>query len=112
MYSFDFIKMGMHFISNGVPTGAFTRCLCEPGKQYALYIHHSILIGNAHYLVQPGKYQESLVLVMPQGKYQAEWIDPASDRLLLTDEFSHGGGNCTLKTPEYSVDMALRIKNM
>jgi hypothetical protein len=112
MYGFDFIKMGVYFISGGVPSGAFARCLCEPGKQYALYIHHSIRINNERYLVQPGKYQENLVLVMPDGKYQADWIDPASGQHLGTDVFSHGGGNCTLKTPEYSVDLALRIKNV
>jgi hypothetical protein len=112
MYSFDFIKMGVYFISGGVPSGAFARCICEPGKQYALYIHHSNLIENTRYLVQPGKYQENLILVIPEGKYRAEWIDPAGGQILRSDVFSHGGGNCTLKTPEYSVDMALRIKNV
>lgn len=112
MHSFDFIKMGAYFIASAVPTGAFARCLCEPGKQYALYIHHSSLIKNERYLVQAGKYQEELVLVMPEGGYRAEWIDPASGQILRTDELSHPGGNCKLKTPEYAVDLALRIKRV
>jgi hypothetical protein len=110
MHSFDFPKMSIYFISGGIPTGAFARCLCEPGKQYALYIHHSIRIDEVRYLVQPGQYQEKLVLVIPEGHYRAEWIDPTSGCVLRTDDILHVGGNCTLKTPEYAIDMALRIK--
>ena len=70
MYSFDFTKMRAYFITGGIPTGAFARCLCETGKQYALYIHHSTCIHGSHYLVQPGQYQENLVLIIPEGRYR------------------------------------------
>jgi hypothetical protein len=109
MYSFDFIKMEAYFITGGVPTGAFTRCLAETGMQYALYIHHSKLIGSSHYEIQPGHYQENLVLTIPPGKYRAEWVEPASGKALRVDIVPHQGGRCTLRTPEYSVDMALRM---
>ena len=50
-------------------------------------------------MVTPGEYQEDLILVIPEGNYRAEWVDPATGHILRTDDFSHGGGNCTLETP-------------
>jgi hypothetical protein len=110
MNSFEFIKMQAGYLACSVPTGAFARCLCEAGKQYAVYIHHSILVDGARYMVQHGKYQDNLVLIIPQGNYFMEWVDPASGNILKASQISHDGGNCHLETPEYSVDLALRIK--
>lgn len=110
MESFDFLKMEAYFISGGVPTGAFARCLCEHGKQYALYIHHSELVSQWQYRVRPGVYQENLVLIIPAGTYHAEWVEPASGSVLRAEKIIHGGGNCTLTTPPYKVDLALRMK--
>ena len=112
MNRFEFIKMRSHFISSSIPTGAFARCLCEPGKQYAVYIHHSSLINGQRYLVQPGKYQEDLILAIPSGDYHIEWIDPSTCNGVHTDDLSHDGGNCLLKTPEYLIDIALRITSV
>ncbi|TFG70577.1 MAG: hypothetical protein E4H27_05835 [Anaerolineales bacterium] len=64
------------------------------------------------YLVQPGQYQEDLVLIVPEGHYRAEWVNPAGGQILRTDDITHEGGNCVLKTPEYAIDMALRIKRV
>jgi hypothetical protein len=115
IYSFDFVKMraDKNFVVSGVPEGAYCRGISQPGEQYALYLHHSELDGHKeYYIVQPGHYQETLVLDLPGGTYKADWVDAASGSALSTVTFAHQGGNQDFSTPEYSVDIALRIKRV
>jgi hypothetical protein len=112
IYSFDFLKMrpDRGSIVSGVPAGAYCRMISEPGRQYALYLHHSAGGEGPVYEVTPGDYRETLVLDLPAGNYRAEWLDPASGVVLGADRFDHAGGSRALATPSHSVDLALRIK--
>ena len=113
IYSFDFLKMhpDRTFVRGGVPLGVYARGMSEPGKQYAYYHHHSSFGRNAaSYKVTPGNYQENLVLHLPAGSYQADWVDAATGSVISSEKFSHEGGNRTLTTPMHSVDVALRVK--
>jgi hypothetical protein len=113
IYSFDFVKMhaDKSFVVSGVPEGAYCRAISQPGEQYALYLHHSELEERAeYYIVKPGHYHDTLVLNLPAGSYKADWVDPASGSVISTVTFTPQGGNQNLNTPEYSVDIALRIK--
>ena len=93
----------------GAPAeGQVARGMSDAGRQYALYLHHS-RNENLLYIVEPGEYVERLDLNLAAGRYRAEWIDPASGRLVRAEEFAHAGGIQTLETPLYSVDLALRI---
>jgi len=110
--SFDFVRMHLDktFITGGVPTGAYCRAISEPGKQYALYLHHSKLEDRNHYyIVTAGSYTEKLELHLPAGSWKADWVDPASGSVISTGTLQHQGGNRTLQTPVHSVDIALRI---
>jgi hypothetical protein len=114
VYSFDFIKMAPDkgFLVSGVTAPQYHRAISEPGKQYALYIHHSSeKIGGA-YTVVPGQYHEDLVLTLPAGHYRAEWVDPATGSVLGHVDIVHEGGRRTLTTPTYKVDIALRVKGI
>jgi hypothetical protein len=53
-----------------------------------------------------------LVLNLPGGTYQADWVDPASNTLINNVTFTHQGGKKNLNTPEHAVDIALRIKRI
>jgi hypothetical protein len=116
---FDFVRMRQDtsLLAGGVPAEAFVRDISEPGKQYAFYIHHSrygcwfwepMKIG-ACYTVVPGNYQEKLVMNIAAGTYNADWIDPATGTVIRTDHFTHDGGNRNFDTPEYKIDIALKI---
>ena len=111
IYSFDFLKMHQDksFIVGGVTSGAYCRGISEPGRQYALYLHHSTGAGETAYMVTPGTYVEKLVLDLPAGSYEADWVDPASGTVVRTDTFSHPGGHRTFASPRHSIDIALRI---
>ena len=115
IYGFEFVKMraDKSFVVSGIPEGVYCRGICEAGEQYALYLHHSELNERKEfYIVTPGQYQETLVLDLPGGTYQADWVDPASGSVPGSTTWVHQGGNQTLSTPEYEVDIALRIKRM
>jgi hypothetical protein len=114
MYSFDFIKMkpDRNFVIHGIPEGTFYRCMSEPGAQYAMYIHHSIRKGDSYYFINPGKYSENIVLSLPEGNYQAEWINPADGRVLASEKIKANGGEYTLITPHYTIDIALKVKSI
>ena len=119
MHGFDFIRMRQDtsLIAGDVPDSSFVRSISEPGEQYALYIHHSRygcwfwepMQMGACYNVIPGNYQEKLLLNIPAGNYTAEWIDPATGTVIMTEQLTHKGGNRDFNTPAYRIDIALKI---
>jgi len=107
-----------------VPSDAFASAVSEPGREYAFYIHHSTCHDPFHavpervssrsprlhsYEVTRGSYHEAFTFRFPEGRYEAEWIDPAKGSVVRRDSFLHAGGDRTFQVPEYSVDIALRM---
>jgi hypothetical protein len=89
MYSFEFLKMhpDKSFIVSGLPAShAYSRGMSEPGKQYALYIHHSSE-RRGSYIVSPGNYHETLMLNLSPGNYQADWVDPERGSVIKSESF-------------------------
>jgi hypothetical protein len=102
-----------NFVVSGLPDkGVFFRCISEPGKQYALYIHHSTRKSETYYLVNPGKYKEDLVVKLPIGEYMIEWINPADGKVISSNKMKVNDETLTITTPDYTLDVALRIKKM
>ncbi|MGH9428243.1 MAG: hypothetical protein ACRD2L_18315 [Terriglobia bacterium] len=78
-------------ISRGVPEGATVRVLAEPGRDYAIYIHHGNP-GFSHnsatpspkprplYRVAPEQQQIELFCALPPGNYEVRWIDTKTGR--------------------------------
>jgi hypothetical protein len=94
-------------------SGAFCNVLAEYGKQYALYIFHGNYEGEwgAHFIPDPGSHRDSLNLNnFPAGMYSLEWIDPSSGLVKKSENITWTGGKLTLITPEYSLDLAMRIR--
>jgi hypothetical protein len=113
MASFDFIKMkpDKKFVMGGIPKDAIYRGMCWPGNQYALYIHHSQYTKDSSaYTVVPGHYRNDILLNLPEGNYEAEWVDPETGNVQPATLTSSGKGQKKLTTPVYSTDIALRIK--
>ena len=112
IYSFDFVRMSpdKNLVAGGVPVNAYCRAISEPGKQYALYLHHSSGGKGSAYRVTPGQYVQKLELNLLAGQYKADWVDPATGRVTGAETFTHDGGRRVLTSPVHSVDIALRIK--
>jgi hypothetical protein len=88
------------------------KILAEPGKQYALYLFHGDFEGDwgAHFIPQKGKYNDSISLNnVPSGEYLVEWIEPSTGDISKSETLSSRGGKVTLLTPEYPLDIAMRM---
>jgi hypothetical protein len=99
MNSFDFVRMKP--VAPGV--------LAEPGKQYAVYIHHGQAVKG--YPVDSSEREAQVTLDMPAGRYRAEWVDTRTGNIAFGDDFDHPGGPRVLKGPRYAEDIALRVKS-
>ena len=94
MEGFDYVRMApdRDFLVSGASAPEFHRGLSEPGKQYALYIHHSSEKVGGSYTVVPGDYREKLAVKLPSGRYHAEWVDPETGLVRGSEELNHEGG--------------------
>jgi len=93
-----------NFIKGGIPQGVLSGCISEPCRQYALYLHHSVLTGNnLMYVVMPGNYSVNLEVEMPAGKYKADWINPENGSVVRGCTFTYGGGIRILSSPNYKI---------
>ena len=63
--------------------------------------------ANPHYFLFNGR---PTILITSAGSYTADWVDPASGKVLGTETFNHQGGDRAFNTSEHAVDIALRIK--
>ena len=58
-----------------------------------------------------GGIQANVTLAITAGSYRAEWINTKTGNIDKSEEFTHAGGNRTIASPNYSDDMALRVKS-
>jgi hypothetical protein len=114
MAKFDFLKMkpDPHLVSGGAPEGASVTALSEPGRQYAVYLHHGRVMSNyrPRYIVNVRPQKTALTLQLPPGKYTAAWWNPRTGKIDHTEAFEHQGSGKTLAAPAYSEDVALELK--
>ncbi len=98
-------------IRGGLPDGASARSLSEPGKVYAVYLHHGRVDARAkpRYVVDGQRRQATLALGLPKGAYRVTWVNPKTGAVDRAERLSHPGGEARLSSPEYSEDIALRL---
>jgi hypothetical protein len=102
IYSFDFVRMkpGKDFIDSGMPARMHANALAESGRQYAVYFFSP---SNT------APQEMSLTLLLPAGKYRAEWIDPVRGKTLKSERVESAGA-ITIASPEFRQEVALRLK--
>jgi hypothetical protein len=113
MNSFDLVGLSRFTDFSGTPSDAFCNILGENGKQYALYIFHGAYEGDwgAHFIPKTGNFLDTLILHnIPPGNYFLEWIEPSSGFVTNSKKLSWIGGTLMLITPEYSLDVAMRMR--
>jgi hypothetical protein len=92
---------------------AILRGLAEPGRQYALYLHHSTGGRTAAYTAVPGRYAETIAIGgVPAGNYRVQWSNPADGWEIAASTVEHLGGELALETPLHSFDIALRVTRL
>ena len=87
------------------------RCLAEPGRDYALYVHHGGVVkdGKPRYQVDAARRRNNVSIDLPAGSWHARWIDTKTGRTAARERFRHSGGVRRIQSPEYSADIALLI---
>ncbi|HVN80572.1 MAG TPA: hypothetical protein VMW38_16365 [Terriglobia bacterium] len=108
--SFDYVRM-RRLTDYTSPSGTVSSAMAENGQQYAFYIFHGQLKNHCFWVGTPGEYQDEVTLnTIPAGTYRLEWIDPATGAVKHTETRTHVGAKFVLKTPAYSMDLALRMR--
>ena len=96
------------------PEGATARALEEPGKVYAVYIHHGRVVKDAkpRYRVEGVSMPRDVTLQLPRGSYRAAWRDTRTGLDAKTEEFEVAGAGLktTLTSPAYAEDIALIVR--
>lgn len=98
LQGFGFIRMKPDdtVVKGSLPKGVTVRMLSEPGRAYAGYVN-----GNG---------LTELIVELPAGECQANWVNTKTGRAEKIEWFRHGGGLRTLQLPTYLDDIAVRIQ--
>jgi hypothetical protein len=111
----DLARMVRFTNFSGVPADAFGGAIAEEGKQYALYVFHGTNDGKwgAHFIAKPASYRDTITLRgIPPGTYRLEWVDPSTGAERGTDNIRWAGGDLTIRTPAFRIDLALRMRRV
>ena len=100
-------------VKGSPPEGVSARLLCEPGKDYLVYVRSGLGATKA----KPR--QTSFVagevkfgLDLPKGVYQVEWVDTKSGKAVRGENFEHGGGVREFGVPAFEEDVAGRVRRV
>jgi hypothetical protein len=93
------------------PEGASVRALEEPGKVYAVYMHHGRIVKGAkpRYQVDAVTASRQVTMQLPAGTYTALWRDTRTGKDLKKEKLSTTGETKTM-SPAYSEDIVLLIR--
>jgi hypothetical protein len=112
--SVDFIRMTPDdsIIKGGAPSGGAARALVEHGRTIAIYLRRQVAANAKEAALavsrEPGP-SAPLHVDLPDGQWRAEWIDTLTGAVVRTLDVS-GGGTRTIASPDYAVDIALRLR--
>ena len=114
MEGFDFVRMRRNAKDVlKVSVGANVNCIAEKGRQYALYMHHSLTsqgrFRGTFYEPAYGVYEPVVTLLMDKGEYTVTYIEPKTLRVMAETSVTSDGGAVELACPRYSLDIAVKI---
>jgi hypothetical protein len=96
------------------PEKAGVRVLEDPGKLYAVYIHHGRVMqdGKPRFHVDGAAMSRQITLQLPRGTYTATWRDTHSGLDVKAETFAVAtpGQPARLNSPVYAEDIALRVR--
>ena len=114
MSGINYLKMSPDkFAVINKPANAVVRTLSESGKQYAIYLHHSIQKGSKFivgYEAIIKRFKDTLTLQIPAGTYDLQFVNPSRGNFIGAKKtFTHTGGAKTFVTPYFITDIAILL---
>ena len=109
LYEFSFMAMKPdNSVLTQVPPELKARALVEPAKAYAIYVHVPLGKDFPPEVLQKTQ-ATTLAVDLPRGRFSAHWVNTKTGAIDKTETFDHEGGAKPLASPEFVVDIALRI---
>ena len=109
---FDFVRMAPDntVIKEGTPPGGSARALVEPGRAIAIYLRKKSATPKsaAAVPVEPAA-SATLRVELAPGEWRAEWIDTTTGSIVRALDIN-GGGVRDIPPPDYTTDIALRLR--
>jgi len=101
-------------VQSGVPVNASISALADPGKVYAVYIHHGHeqawkTFKDPRFTVDHGHQIAKLGVNLLPGKYRAQWLNTKTGVVDKEEPLTTQTGSAVLASPEYDEDIALRV---
>ena len=112
---FDFVKMYRDKKTvRRVSAGASVNMISEPGRQYAMYMHHSFpcVGGGSWYEPNYGDYAPVVTFRLPAGNYRVTFVEPETLKTLGEIDIASDGGDIDIACPKYTLDIAIKILSM
>jgi hypothetical protein len=94
-------------VKGSLPEGVSARVLCEPGKDYLLYVRSGL--GATKEKPRKRSFAAGEVRVgldLPTGVYQLKWVDTKSGRVAKGEGVEHRGGVREFSVPSFEEDVA------
>jgi hypothetical protein len=112
--SMDYVKMTRDSKTvREMSVGGRISGICEAGRQYVIYIHHSFTNfarwRETHYLPNYGQYEPVLTVILEPGAYALAFINPADLSVISERPIASGGGEMKIECPRYSLDLLIKI---
>lgn len=110
--SFDFIKLQPDnaVIRGGVPKGYTGRALVQPGKAVALYLSRNASLNPKADAPDTEPVSTTLEISLPDGRYQADWINPVTGTVDRQETVTARDGLLRLASPPFRDDVALGLR--
>ena len=109
---FDFVRMAPDntVIKEGTPPGGSARALVDPGRAIAIYLRRKSATpkNTAVVPVEPAA-SATLRVELAPGEWRAEWIDTTTGSIVRALDIN-GGGVRDIPPPDYTTDIALRLR--
>jgi hypothetical protein len=110
---FNFVRMrpAPELVKGNLPEGVSARVLCEPGKDYLVYLRSGL--GATREKPKKTSFaagEVKVVLDLPKRNYRLEWLDTKSGKVIGTEKVEHEGGVRELGAPGFVEDVAAKVR--
>ena len=120
MRSHDFVRMAKFMGFRVTDSGAVSRGIAEPRKQYALYIFHGTRKWEdwsqgptaSRFNVNVNWFTDTGSLDVPPGTDEIKWVNPAPGVAIGSGSRECAGIELVLQTPRYYTDIALNMNRL
>jgi hypothetical protein len=110
---FSFVRMrpAPELIKGNLPEGVTARVLCEPGRNYLVYLRSGL--GASREKPRKTSFTAGDIKVgleLPRGSYRLEWVDTKSGKVAGEQKIQHEGGVRELTAPAFVEDFAAKVR--